>query len=143
MAGKEEISHPGKVLEVTPTQVLVQIEARSACASCHATALCGMSESEQKIVSVPASLHDSYLPGEDVDVILKASMGHKAVWLAYCVPLVVLLAVMFAALKTGASELAAAGLGLLATALYYFVIWLVRDKLRTEYNFIIRKRLEP
>ena len=76
MAGKEEISHPGKVLEVTPTQVLVQIEARSACASCHATALCGMSESEQKIVSVPASLHDSYLPGEDVDVILKASMGH-------------------------------------------------------------------
>ena len=143
MAGKEEISHPGKVLEVTPTQVLVQIEARSACASCHATALCGMSESEQKIVSVPASLHDNYLPGEDVDVILKASMGHKAVWLAYCIPLVVLLAVMFAALKTGASELAAAGLGISATALYYFVIWLVRDKLRTEYNFIIRKRLEP
>ncbi|MBQ9878389.1 MAG: SoxR reducing system RseC family protein [Bacteroidales bacterium] len=142
MAGKAEISHPGKVLQITPTQVLVQIEARSACASCHASALCGMSESEQKIVSVPASLRDDYLPGQEVDVVLKASMGHKAVWLAYCIPLVVLLAVMFTALKTGASELAAAGLGICATAIYYFVIWLLRDRLRNEYNFIIRKRLE-
>ena len=142
MAGKEEISHPGKVLEITPSQILVQIEARSACASCHASALCGMSESEQKIVSVPATLKDNFLPGQEVDVVLKASMGHKAVWLAYCIPLVVLLAVMFTALKTGTSELAAAGLGLLATAAYYFVIWLFREKLRTEYNFIIRKRLE-
>lgn len=141
MAGKEEISHPGKVLEITPTQILVQIEARSACASCHASALCGMSESEQKIVSVPASLKDNYLPGEDVDVVLKASMGHKAVWLAYCIPLIVLLAVMFAALKAGASELTAAGTGICATAAYYFVIWLVRDRLRTEYNFNIRKRV--
>ena len=142
MAGREEIAHPGKILEVTPSQVLVQIEARSACASCHASALCGMSESEQKIVSVPATLKDNFLPGQEVDVVLKASMGHKAVWLAYCIPLVVLLAVMFTALKAGASELAAAGLGLLATAVYYFVIWLVRDRLRTEYNFIIRKNLE-
>lgn len=142
MAGREEITHPGKILEVTPSQVLVQIEARSACASCHASALCGMSESEQKIVSVPATLKDNFLPGQEVDVVLKASMGHKAVWLAYCIPLVVLLAVMFTALKAGASELAAAGLGLLATAVYYFVIWLVRDRLRTEYNFIIRKNLE-
>ena len=142
MAGREEITHPGRILEVTPSQVLVQIEARSACASCHASSLCGMSESEQKIVSVPASLKDSYLPGQEVDVVLKASMGHKAVWLAYCIPLVVLLAVMFTALKTGASELAAAGLGLCATAVYYFVIWLVRDRLRTEYNFIIRNKFE-
>ena len=142
MAGKEEITHPGKILEVTPSQVLVQIEAKSACASCHASTLCGMSESEQKIVSVPASLKDNFLPGEEVDVVLKASMGHKAVWLAYCIPLVVLLAVMFTALKTGASELAAAGLGICATAVYYFVIWLFRDRLRSEYNFIIRKRFE-
>ena len=142
MAGREEITHPGRILEITPSQVLVQIEARSACASCHASSLCGMSESEQKIVSVPASLTDSYLPGQEVDVVLKASMGHKAVWLAYCIPLVVLLAVMFTALKTGASELAAAGLGLCATAVYYFVIWLVRDRLRTEYNFIIRNKFE-
>lgn len=142
MAGREEITHPGKILEVTPSQVLVQIEARSACASCHASALCGMSESEQKIVSVPATLKDNFLPGQEVDVVLKASMGHKAVWLAYCIPLVVLLAVMFTALKAGASELAAAGLGLSAMAVYYFVIWLVRDRLRTEYNFIIRKNLE-
>ena len=142
MAGREEITHPGKILEVTPSQILVQIEARSACASCHASALCGMSESEQKIVSVPATLKDNFLPGQEVDVVLKASMGHKAVWLAYCIPLVVLLAVMFTALKAGASELAAAGLGLSAMAVYYFVIWLVRDRLRTEYNFIIRKNLE-
>ena len=142
MAGKEEIIHPGKILEITPTQILVGIEAQSACSSCHASALCGLSESEQKIISVPASLKDNYGTGEEVDVVLKASMGHKAVWLAYCIPLVVLITVMFTALKTGASELAAAGLGICGTAVYYFVIWLLRDRLRTEYNFIIRKRLE-
>ena len=142
MAGKEEISHPGTILEITPSQTLVRIEARSACAACHASALCGLSELEEKIISVPASIRDNYSPGESVDVVMKASMGHKAVWIAYCIPLVVLLVLMFTALKTGASELAAACMGIAGTAVYYFVIWLLRDRLRTEYNFIIRKRLE-
>ena len=65
MAGKEEIIHPGKILEITPTQILVGIEAQSACSSCHASALCGLSESEQKIISVPASLKD-YAAAEPV-----------------------------------------------------------------------------
>lgn len=142
MAGKEEITHPGTVLEITPSQMLVRIEARSACASCHASALCGLSDSEEKIISVPATVRDNYLPGEEVDVVMKASMGHKAVWLAYCIPLLVLLVVMFTALKAGASELAAACMGIGGAAVYYSVIWLLRDRLRTEYNFIIRKRLE-
>lgn len=141
MAGKEEITHPGKILEITPSQILVEIEARSACAACHASGLCGLSDSEQKIISVPASFRDNYSVGEEVDVVLKASMGHKAVWLAYCIPLVVLITVIFTALKSGMSELAAALLGICGAALYYFVLWLKRDRLRTEYSFIIRKRL--
>ena len=139
MRSREEISHTGRVESITPETITVGIVSGSACSSCHAAALCGMSEFSKKSVSVPASLSDDYSVGEEVEVVLKASMGHKAVWIGYCIPLVVLLAGLLGALGAGLSEPGSGLAGLGAVALYYFVIWLLRDKLRNVYEFAIRK----
>ena len=71
-------------------------------------------------------------------VVLKASMGFKAVWLAYFLPLVVLLAVALGLIALGVGEVAAGLAGLGAVALYYLVLWLFRDRLRNEYIFTIQ-----
>ena len=139
--GREEIAHTGKIVEIDPQFTTVEIVSEAACASCHAAGLCGISEYKTKAVQVPTSPTTRYAPGEEVDVVLKASMGHKAVWLAYVVPLALLLAGILLSLKLGAGELLAALVSIGAVCLYYLGIYLLRDKLRDEYIFTIRKKL--
>lgn len=133
----EKISHKGKIIEITPEFTTVEIVAESACAACHAKGLCGVSESVSKAIQVPTRGWENHTVGEDVMVVLKASMGHKAVWLAYVLPLVVLMAVLLGLIALDASELAAGLSGIAAVGVYYFCIWLLRDKLKNEYVFSI------
>ena len=133
----ESVSHRGKIVSVTPEFTTVEIISESACSACHASGLCGMSEYTRKAIEVPTRAWDSFEPGQEVNVVLKATMGHKAVWLAYVAPLLVLLAVLLGALSAGVSELAA-GLGALGgVAVYYLFLWLFRERLRREYVFTI------
>ena len=133
----EKVSHRGRVVQVTPEFTTVEIISSSACSACHASGLCGISDHTKKAIEVPTRAWDRYEPGQEVDVVLKASMGHKAVWLAYVAPLLVLVAVLMALLYSGAGELAA-GLGAIGgVVLYYLFLWLFRDRLRKEYVFSI------
>lgn len=135
----ETVSHRGKVVQVTPESTTVEIISSSACSACHASGVCGMSEYTKKAVEVPTRVWENFTPGEEVNVVLKASMGHKAVWLAYVLPLLVLVAVLMGTLALGAGELTA-GLGAIAgVALYYLFLWLFRDRLRNEYVFTIER----
>ena len=122
------------------TPLLVEIVSESACGACHAKGLCGVGEQKVKQVVVPAPVSEFYELGEEVRVELKASMGHKAVWIAYAIPLVVLLSVILILLRAGVPEWAAGLAGIAALALYYFCIWLLRDSLRDQYVFTIRKK---
>ena len=130
--------HTGRVVSMTPKTTTVQIVSHSACSECHASGLCGLSEYTEKAVEVPTSPSATYGVGDDVQVVLKASMGFKAVWIAYFLPLVVLLAVALGLIALGVREAVAGLAGIGAVALYYFGVWLLRDRLRNEYVFTIK-----
>ena len=137
MSSSSEISHAGRIIDITPSVTTVEIVSESACSACHAKGLCGVSESKTKTVQVPTRGWDSFKVGDGVSVVLKASMGHKAVWIAYVAPLAVLMAVILGASGLGMSELASGLTALAAVAAYYFVIWLLRARLKNEYIFNI------
>ena len=130
--------HTGKVVSMTPTMTTVQIVSQSACSECHAAGLCGLSEYTEKAIEVPTSPSATYGVGDEVQVVLKASMGFKAVWIAYFLPLVVLLAIALGLIALGVSEVVAGLAGIGAVALYYLIVWLRRDRLRNEYVFTIQ-----
>ena len=137
---KESISHKGQVVEITPQGTTVRFLSESACSSCHAAGLCGMSEFKEKAVVVPTDLRAGYAVGDEVEVLLAATMGFKAVWIAYMIPLAVLFAVFFGASALGLPE-AWAGLAAIAgVGLYYLGVWLLKDRLSDEYVFTIRKK---
>ena len=139
MAAREQISHTGKVISAGPDGTTVEILSSVACGACQARALCGMGEYESKVVKVPPSTSELYQKGEEVEVVLRASMGLKAVWLCYCIPLLVLVGAALAGLSFGAGELASALAGLGAVAVYYLILWMFRKKLQDEYIFEIHK----
>ena len=72
----------------------------------------------------------------------KMSMGLKAAWISYVVPLAVLMILMLslsALFESSPNKSLIAGLGSLGgVAVYYFVIWLMREKLNNEFIFYIK-----
>ena len=130
--------HTGTVVSMTPQTTTVQIVSHAACSECHAAGVCGLSEYTEKAIEVPTRPSATYGVGDEVNVVLKATMGLKAVWLAYFLPLVVLLAVALGLIALGLSEVVAGLAGLGAVAVYYTVLWLLRDRLRNEYVFTIQ-----
>lgn len=139
MSSNKEITHRGRIADITPEVTTVDIISESACAACHARSLCSLSESKSKTITVPTRGWDNFQPGDEVDVVLKATMGYKAVWLAYVIPLFVLLAVLLCLLKLGKDELLSGLVAIGAVGVYYLVIWLMRGRLQNEYIFNIKK----
>ena len=93
--GKERIEHEGTVVAVDKDYISVEILNKSACAACHAKAVCGASDQAVKVVEVAqdiSTLAADYQVGETVNVVMSSAMGTQAIWLAYVVPLIVLMA---------------------------------------------------
>ena len=137
----ESISHKGVVIKVTPQVTTVSFTQHGACSECHAAGLCGMgdmADMAEKAVEVPTDPYTKRQVGDEVEVLLKASMGFKAVYLAYLIPLLIILAVILGLLALGVSEVISALAGLGAVAAYYLVLWLCRGKLQKEYVFIMK-----
>ena len=135
---RESVSHRGKVVKMTPQTTTVAILQHGACGECHAAGLCGMADIAEKAVEVATDPYASYGVGDEVEVLLKASMGMKAVWLGYFLPLVVLLGVILGLVALGVAEVPAGLSGIGAVAVYYLLLWLFRDRLKKEYIFTIK-----
>ena len=135
---KNEISHKGVIKSITPELTTVEILSTSACAECHAKGMCGMSESKVKEISVPTDPYSVHEVGDEVQVMLKKSMGLKAVWISYVIPLFILM-ILILSLSSVTGNEAFVGLGSIAgVALYYLIIYLFRDRLAKDFVFYIR-----
>lgn len=133
-----DVSHKGRIVRITPQLTTVAIEQQGACGSCHAAGLCGLADAVEKAVELPTNPYASYKVGDEVELVLKASMGMKAVWLAYFIPLLILLGVILGLIALGAGEVVSGLSGIGAVGVYYFLLWLLRDRLKNEYVFTIK-----
>ena len=137
MARKNEIAHMGRILEITPDFTTVQIVVSSACSACHAKGLCGMSEEEDKVIMVPTDPYSEYNVGDEVKVKTKMTMGLKAVWISYVIPLAVLM-ILILSLHSVIGNDSLTGLAAIGgVALYYFCVWIFRERLQDEFVFYI------
>ncbi len=135
------VKHCGEVVRIDGQRVYVRMTVNSACSGCHAKAVCGVSESTEKIVEVDCASASDFQIGESVEVaLLDNSMGTKSVVLAYVVPFFVLTAMLIGALALGAGEGVAVLAALGGVALYYAVLALMKNKVKNTIKFIIIKQ---
>lgn len=137
MAKRNEIEHSGRIVEITPEFTTVEILVSSACAACHAKGLCGMSEAEQKVIMVPTDPYAEHKVGNHVTVKTTMTMGLKAVWISYVIPLAVLMILILTLSAFFDSQLLCGLASVGGVAVYYLVIWLLRDRLQNEFSFHI------
>ena len=135
---KNNITHKAKVIEMTPDFTTVEILVNSACSECHAKGLCGMSETQEKVISLPTDPYASYNVGDEVVLCTKMSMGMKAVWISYVIPLIILMILILSLSSVFDSEVVTGLASVGGVAVYYLMIWLLRDRLNNEFVFFIK-----
>ncbi len=130
-------SHIGTVKAVKEGSVEVEIESTSACASCAAHARCGFAESKNKTVAVPTAEWHDYKDGDTVTVNIDESRGMLAVWIAYVLPAVIMLAAIIGMSVAGAPEWAVAAVALAVLCLYVGGLYLLRGKIGNRFTLTL------
>lgn len=131
----ETISHEGIVTKITDDELEIKILAQSACAACHAKSACGMGEQAEKILTVPRPKGRDFTLNQRVNIRMAIGQGNKAAVLAYLIPIILLLAVLFVSLGLGLSDGLSALLSILALIPYYIILYLRRDKLKKKFEY--------
>ena len=137
MSRQETVSHEGVITRITDDQLEIKIIAQSACAACHAKSACGMGEQAEKVLTVPKPESRDFQLFQKVNVVMSLGQGNKAAVLAYLVPIIVLLGVLFLCLGIGLGEGLSALLAIAALIPYYIVLYLCRDKLGKKFEYRI------
>ena len=137
MKNTETISHEGIVTKITDDELEIKILAQSACAACHAKSACGMGEQAEKTLTVPRPKDRDFALMQKVNVTMAIGQGNEAAVLAYLVPIILLLAVLFVCLGFGLGEGLSALISIVALIPYYIVLYLCRDKLKKKFEYFI------
>ena len=137
MGKSKNIEHKGIISEIRDGSIFVDLNVESACSSCHASGVCGV-DSAMKTVEVRTD-DSSFSIGDQVNVILRESLGMKALFLGYILPFVVLTLSLIILLEIGLSEGLSGLLSILLMGPYYLILYFFKDKIKREFNFNIGK----
>lgn len=133
----QKISHSGVIESVLDDCVKVRIVQASACAACKVAGHCNASESKVKIVDVVCGDASRYSVGQEVTVCASRDVANRALLLGFGIPFLLLIIVLFVALKITSDEGVAALTALGSLIPYYFVLWLFRTKIQRHISFYI------
>lgn len=135
----ETITHEAVVKAVDAEHVCVTILQSSACSGCAARKMCNSAEAKEKDVEISTAEAASYRVGERVLLEGRLSDGRKAAIIAYGLPLILLLPVLFIVMALTGSEVQGALWSLATVAAYYLVVYLFfRKRLQQSFSFRIK-----
>lgn len=134
---EETVSHEGVITKITDDVLEIKIIAQSACAACHAKSACTMSDQTEKILTVPKPEGQDFQHLQKVKVVMAIGQGNKAAVLAYLIPIILLLAVLFVCLGVGLSEGLSALISMAALIPYYAALYIKRDILKKKFEYRI------
>ena len=134
----EIVTHAGIVDSIDGNRVRVRIVQTSACAACKVAGHCNAAEAKEKLVDVLTADVTRWKVGDAVTVAASQQMATRALLLAFGLPLVLLLVVLFTVLAVTGREGLSALCGLAALVPYYTVLWLTRKRLQQRLAFWIQ-----
>ena len=135
---EEHVSHPGVVVGINDESLDIEILSSSSCGSCGIKSACGMSEMQEKRVTVPKPEDKEFIVGQPVSIIMNAKQGNKAALFAYFIPAFLLVAIIVILSNLSVKEWLAALIGIGVIAVYYIVLSFFKEKLKSEFKYDIR-----
>ncbi|MDR0421632.1 MAG: SoxR reducing system RseC family protein [Proteiniphilum sp.] len=133
------IEHEGIIEKISGSLVTVRILQQSACNACHARGTCMAAGAKEKQVEVTDS-SGRFRENERVIIEGKESIGYKAVFRAFVLPLIILLLTLILTLSLlHVDETTAAISAVTALIPYFLLLYLLRKKMANSFQFTIKK----
>ena len=132
------ITHKGIVKEVRDHSVLVSIDSETSCSACHSKGSCLVADTARKDIEI-FSPGKEYETGSEVTVMLKETMGFKAVLLGYLLPFIVLMAALFTGTALSGNELTGGLVALFFVGMYYITLFFFRHHLKKVFKFELQE----
>ena len=133
------IEHQGVIISIDGNIAHVKIEQTSACASCHVKSVCGASEKSEKIIDANI-IDDTLTIGDQVTIIGQKSLGLQAILLAYVLPFMIIVAVLFIANVFTTNELIIGTCALASLIPYLVILRLMRNRIQAKFQFYAIKK---
>jgi sigma-E factor negative regulatory protein RseC len=137
MQEQEKIEHIGIVQSIEDKYINVSITSASACSGCHASGVCDVSGTEQKVIRAINSGDISI--GETVMVVMEKSLGFRALFIGYLLPFLIVMSLLILMSSLSFSEPVSGIIALLSLAPYYGVVYLKKEKIGQRFSFTIKK----
>lgn len=135
----QAIEHKGIIRSITGNKAEVVIVNESACAGCHAKGACSMSDMKEKTIEIPLLETNGFSSGEQVIIMGRNGMGFKALFLAYILPFLLVMAALITGTATGRGELMSGIISIGILIPYYILLSFFNKSLKKQLTFTIEK----
>ncbi len=132
-----KITHEGEISRIYSDVIHIRIIQNTACSECHAKTACHISSNQEKIIEVPNHFQSLEI-GDKVVLEGSASMGLKAVLYAFVIPLLLMFSVLILLLDLISGEIFASICAVAILIVYYFALYLLKDKFKRKFTFSIK-----
>ncbi|MEE1322676.1 MAG: SoxR reducing system RseC family protein [Bacteroidales bacterium] len=136
------VEQKGIVIKKQEDKVIVKIEQKSTCSSCHARGACTSLDKKDKEIEIKTKDTANYNIGDEVIITISTKLGLKAVFIAFVLPLILLVIALFLSIKLfSLTQSLSALVSLLVVAAYYFFLYKQNLFLSKEFNFLIKEKI--
>lgn len=136
------VEQKGIVIKKQEDKVIVKIEQKSTCSSCHARGACTSLDKKDKEIEIKTQDTQNYNIGDEVIITISTKLGLKAVFIAFVLPLILLVIALFLSIKLfSLTQSLSALVSLLVVAAYYFFLYKQNLFLSKEFNFLIKEKI--
>jgi positive regulator of sigma E activity len=118
--------------------LVVTVLSNSACSGCHAKEACSAADLKEKDIDIFCE-GSEYVPGQFVNVILKESLGVKALLFGYIFPLLLVIFVLIIIFTITSNEVLSALLSLGVLIPYYTGLFFFRNSFKKIFRFELEK----
>lgn len=136
------VEQKGVVIKKQQDKIIVKIEQKSTCSSCHARGACTSLDKKDKEIEIKTQDTQNYNIGDEVIITITTKLGMKAVLIAFVLPLILLVIALFLSIKLFSfAQSISALVSLLVVAAYYFFLYKQNHLLSKEFNFSIKEKI--
>jgi len=138
MSSSNCIEQKGVIKEIDEGLAKVLITSYSSCINCGSKVACGIGESAIKEIDVPIT-SGFFSVGEQVIILMKRSIGIKAVALAYFIPFVILISSLAITNSFQLKEIISGTISIVLLIPYFIILYLFRNKINKTFSFSLKK----
>lgn len=136
------VEQKGIVIKKQEDKLVVKIEQKSTCSSCHARGACTSLDKKDKEIEIKSKDTANYNIGDEVIITISTKLGMKAVLIAFVLPLILIVIALFLSIKIfSLSQSLSALISLLVLSAYYFLLYKQNLFLSKQFNFTIKEKI--